>query len=123
MNTYELIDAAATILENHGFSQGANARDANGVMTTVTPAHAWPQPVAFCAYGALCRAGMGQPDTINYFDVACTEDRALDALDQHSPTGGIVSFNDTPGRTKEEVVTLMRHTANILRTIDQGAAI
>ena len=121
MNTYEMIDAAAALIETGGWSQGCNARDADGEMTMLDPGPDGSQPVAFCAHGALCMIAQKVTPKVGdsaYFAPNNIEGRAFDALNRASPAGAIVAFNDTPGRTKEEVIALMRDTASKLRTAE-----
>lgn len=119
MKSFELIDAAATLIETSGWAQKHNAQDARGCMTAIHPRPGESQPVAFCVYGALCKvAQKAPPETGDCFTLDSGGGRAFDALSLASPTGSIIRFNDTPGRTKEEVIALMRDTASKLRTAE-----
>lgn len=117
MNTYEVIEAAANLIEVTGWSQGCNARAADGEQAMLHPYPNDPRPpVSFCAHGALCKVSAGEPTRSYAYD--SVSDLAFDALNRSSPNLSIVSFNDAPGRTKEEVLTLMRGVAIKLRTIE-----
>lgn len=103
----ELFDKAVEVLEQRGWCQGKlEATDGR-----------------VCAVGALRAAAWGDPYSRTFpgeekVDVEPVE-RALDAvnavLSGPRARSMIVSFNDEPGRTAEEVIDLFRRVAKDLR--------
>ena len=57
----------------------------------------------YCAYGAICTSLRNIQD-----DHHATENKVLDALERCLPLGttGIIAYNDTYGRTKEQILEI-----------------
>lgn len=89
----KILDDAKALIEK-GWHQGYYVRDVHGKRQLPTDANA----VAFCAIGALERAGSDQPVVALAI--------AKKALRLAVPEQDVVGFNDAPGRTKEEVVAV-----------------
>ena len=91
MTPAEIMDGAANLIEQTGWTQGALARDVDG----------WPihedqsRAVCFCATGAISRT------RINEWDIT-----VLPFLPQP-----LTKWNDAPGRTKAEVLAALRDGA------------
>lgn len=90
--TLDVLKEARALIADKGWCQGVYARNANGNATDLHGRHA----AAFCAEGAMfCAAGEGfAENALSFF---------ADAI----PSGyrrGYLSWNDEPGRTKEEVL-------------------
>lgn len=115
MNKYELIEAAADLLQHTGWTQKAMARDINGSKTSVFPDldEGETQPVCYCALGALIYVE-------EYADSQLVRNLALHALHKAAPGGSLIVYNDAEGRTKEQVLMLMRKTAAKLRAVETG---
>lgn len=115
MKPFELIEGAASLIERTGWTQGRLACDANGNRLGVPGFERDPPAACYCAYGALCRVSWdSRKPVINDDLLSKTFDVAIDAL--NAACGySIAGFNDTHGRTKEEVLALMRETAAKLR--------
>ena len=88
MTTKEALIAARALVEK-GWCQAADARDAGGLECASRDAEA----ACWCLSGAIHRACDG-----------LAEDDAWDVL--ASLVGDPVEWNDTPGRSKEEVLAL-----------------
>jgi hypothetical protein len=93
-------------VRDHGWCQGAFFRDASG--RAVWPRVAWsgtPQAVAYCPLAA-CGVVYGC-GSLEYA-------KACDTLNKYTPPVGgrrvsVEVWNDQPGRTKEEVLDLIRN--------------
>lgn len=87
-----IIEAGVEAIEKHGWVQqwAGNER------------------VGFCAIGSLDGRRYG------VLNMAC---KALDrvARERQGFPFGVIDYNDEPGRTKEEVIDLMKHAAKNLR--------
>lgn len=83
------------------WTQNAVARNKDGVEDVVNP-------VSFCFWGALFSTklvpGLKQPDAAIYYSVAS------DVVRENFNLYGAIVYNDTPGRTYEEVRELMLMT-------------
>ena len=90
----QLLHQAADLIDR-GWCQGARAQDANG--TDVS--HNSPYAVAWCATGAIYRVMRGYGPIKQY--------QVLKALTERIG-GNIIEYNDTPGRTAQEVAGKMR---------------
>jgi hypothetical protein len=89
---------SAKLIDDRGWLQGRNGNRESG----------------FCAIGALNEAVRGHCDQWWLYV------SARKALSACTGTRGVMNFNDTPGRTKEEVTKLIRSTA---RALEHGMAI
>lgn len=93
---------AYRFLKNHGWCLGSYARDAEG--NSVRPSM---QACSFCAAGVLFVVygtdGFGVTD-----ELFKAEKSLYRVLDRRKFEGAISGFNDTPGRTKEEVLELFK---------------
>lgn len=104
MTNYEIRLAAADLIERTGWAQGAAAYDRNGQVTHPSSDGA----CSFCITGALDRVLIDRG--VDRLYVAerklriCMELRS-ELPDIHTTA---VEFNDTVGRTKEEVLKLLR---------------
>lgn len=114
MNAAELITKAADLIEQTGWSQKCNARDAQGKHVMVYD----PRATCFCAYGAMAKTMEDIPERQLLLDIAANALNDYVVREFGEPEGGsgqnIVNYNDTPGRTKEEVLAVMRATAKEL---------
>lgn len=99
----EIRRRAADLLEEFGWCQGAFARDPSGSPYFARDKEA----VAFCARGALIRAGLALGLASNWADLAQAQ-----ITEQISAAifCRLDEWNDDPGRTKAEVVALLRGT-------------
>lgn len=113
MNAVELITKAADLIETKGWTQGCNARNAAGERVYVDT----PDAACFCVYGALAKCVeqelLGQLNDIAAAELSKYVSREFGELDGRSGQN-IVNYNDTPGRTKEEVLAVMRAVAKEL---------
>ncbi len=83
-----LIDARALLVK--GWTQRAASRDKDGL-----PPSAGKPAVCWCTYGALMTANWKESDTIyNWLE------------HKFDMKGGLIAWNDTPGRTQAEVLAL-----------------
>jgi hypothetical protein len=85
----DVLNAAADLLEEKGWTQKV-AEDSQG---------------RHCLVGALDYAARDLPGAVKTFD------DALEAVQQRLPGGWVVNWNDTPGRTAEQVIALLRRVA------------
>lgn len=110
--------AAADLIEPPGrWTQGAEARDADGEDADSLLASSGP-PVCWCALGALWHVARPRDSTQPRRAAHVTFDAAVVAL--QSVTGEpVVPWNDTKGRTQEEVVRALRRAA--VRLAEAGA--
>ena len=97
MTPADVLRAAASRVRR-GWTQGANARDIDGVAVEAYSESA----VCWCAVGAICAAADGSPSLA--VEAVAAMDGAL--------RGGCAAFwNDRPSRTAEQVATQMEYTA------------
>lgn len=99
MSAKQILIDAKTLLETQGWTQKAYARDKDGNTTPAIPGLG--EPVCFCSVGALLHAG-GNADLA--LDIA--SDCLRDVLPGRDFS--IIDFNDTPGRTKQEVLDVFQ---------------
>lgn len=86
MRTRDVLRKAARLIEKYGLAKGRHGSKREG----------------FCAIGAVDAA---TPDGLGY-------SAAMTRLYRHLGHGvGIAEWNDTPGRTKEEVLQALRRAA------------
>ena len=85
MSPGEILNAAADAIEEHGWTQGRFGT----------------QHVGFCAMGAMRH--------VSGLSTVIEESAAYDLLRAH--VGSTSYWNDEPGRTKEQVVTVLRKVA------------
>lgn len=98
-----VLSAAADIIEKPGaWTQRAYARDAKGEWVRPTSS---PAAVSFCLMGAVERV-MGNSYGAPYRAIA----RGFDAVYDTGPA----DYNDTRGRTQEEVVAAARRVAKFI---------
>lgn len=123
MQPYELIRQAARLIEAQGWSQGAAARDLAGnivqlldIGTGNARATVNPKAHAFSIYGALVKAQAlyAEPSHIGLmWDTLMRLAREMGA----AADGGtnyvhpVIQYNETEGRTKEEVLAFMERAA------------
>lgn len=81
-----------------GWTQGAPARNDHGESVASVDAAA----CSFCLYGALWRIGLRPPDAV----VSALYGALLKINPEKGEEIGLIGFNDTPGRTQEEVIGL-----------------
>jgi len=110
MRTHELINKAADLIEATGWTQGAGARDAYGNCCFVNPGANDPEPVCFCASGAITRVFAIERQGFTAGGQKL-ESRAHKALNAATSYLDIIAFNDAPGRSADEVVAVLRTTA------------
>ena len=113
-NVAETLEKAADVLETIGWVQGASAQYGYG------PDGHIDQIVGYCASGALHRvSGLeyeGAMSAMACEIVGCHGDHSghlLWPIGLRSAT--VVGWNDEPGRTKYEVIDMMRRAAKSLR--------
>lgn len=118
----EILRAAGAIIERGGWSQGAEARDSNGVpVPLVGGSERWsinPAAVSFSIFGAVRKAiaeAAGRVERLPLvFDVLF---RLAYDVNGH-PLGGtnyvhpLLQFNEAAGRTKDEVLALIELAAH-----------
>lgn len=94
----DILRKARGLVVEKGWTQGAAARDhGDRVVDTNDPA-----AVCYCAFGALLAASH-----LSGHDAACfIEGRLLPPNSMAGALRPIAQFNDTPGRTKEEILAL-----------------
>lgn len=102
MKVSELLIAGKKILCETGWCQGNFAKDRRGRSVPTMSKSA----TCFCAMGAVNRAAFAaQPD--REFSLRWKAEQYLDSIAQRDPAYmGIVSFNDSPDTTRDEVVHL-----------------
>jgi hypothetical protein len=81
-----------------GWTQGATARDYRGANVAAADESA----CSFCLYGALWRLKLRLPDAV----VSALYGALLKIEPEKGEEIGLIGFNDTPGRTQEEVIGL-----------------
>lgn len=97
------LEAAALVIQVPGWwTQGAEARTSGGFRTL----HANPEARRFCMLGAYMAAGGG------VFDLGYAKMRELVGGTGPVP---VSAWNDAPGRTAQEVASLMLDAADQLR--------
>jgi hypothetical protein len=110
VSTVEVLEAARELLVSKGWTQGCYGRDASGksLFTSELAEHA----ACFCGWGAV-QAVCGGDGSVNYTPGLWSAMGALDAAvpyvtnpEFHSTAKHFPSFNDTPGRTVEEVLAV-----------------
>ena len=134
MLAHEVLRAAADLIEAQGWSQGAPARDRDGVevplyqraagetsRTSVNPA-AWQ----FSAYGAIAKVLASRPG-ISVNGSMWTELAAMARQrGSRGHTHPLVGYNDAEDRTVAEVVALLRDAADAMdpakRALEAGRA-
>jgi hypothetical protein len=97
----KVIDDAITLLQTKGWIQGRLAKDARGEGTWVMNEDA----TCFCAAGAICRAAGDSPIGQALWDKL--DDWVNQQIDPNFRYSGIAGFNDSPGRTREEVIAFL----------------
>ncbi len=114
----DLLDEAKRFLTEKGWTQGAFARNSSGARTSYADKGA----CSFCLRGAMMAA-----TTKTESDVRSeAEFRLYQALIQVLPKGTVdpyaqggvdtVSYNDTPGRTREDILNLI----DIAKRLEKG---
>lgn len=99
----EILLDAANLIEIKGWSQKALARDINGNIVSINS----PKAETFCAIGAMNRALKKYPRSEQLaFDTLSVVENYIDNI--------ITNWNDSPLRTKEEVIKTMRDCAATL---------
>ena len=117
MKEKRVLREAADLIEKVGWCQEVDALDGRGIATTI-----WnPDAVAWCATGAVgkvCGVDSHNPDAETDLDVIMALDRLTrflpgneDLREDAPATVTVGSWNDTRGRTAEEVVRTMREAA------------
>jgi hypothetical protein len=105
----EILEAAADVLETKGWGQGCEFKMENGERT------------AFCAIGAIREViGFYNIEQTLFFTTMVLAHEAMDVSNRvaglmDTDQGSVVSFNDKPGRTADEVIDLFKLTAKDLR--------
>lgn len=109
----DILEAAAELLETHGWSKGAYARNKDGDDEDDDAQNA----ASYCAAGAIrrvsgcydfSRARRRMPVLSN-----ATEIEGM--LAKQVGFGNLPAWNDQPERKRHEVIDLMKHTAKDLR--------
>jgi len=102
MTRNEYIEKVINLLKTKGWTQGAYARDADGDVVTTVSNHA----ACYCLQGAMDYVCMSANDTEanDVFDAYREVKNSL----IYKNGEGIVGYNDTPGRTKEQVIDLLK---------------
>lgn len=138
MRPEEALRAAARIIRDGGLSQGANARDADGVAVPLwgtgssETGRATPNPagVRFSIYGAIVRAIHSSPDGIRrqtmMFDVALRialrwlDEGAAGAPGGNNHTHPVDLVSETPGRTSDDAARFLEECAGECERIGDG---
>ena len=89
MNTTQILAAASELLVTKGWTQGESAKDKDGYCV---PSYS-PRATCYCLIGAIEKVAPSWDGL-----------EARDALRRVLGVDNIVKWNDTPGRTKEEVL-------------------
>lgn len=130
MLAHQVLRAAATIIEKGGWSQEALCRDASGRPVPLfrgdnAKAGVNPSAVSFSLYAAICKA-VHEGGTVQRMPLI------WDVLYRHAsqatdvPHGGenyvhpVMQFNETAGRTKEDVLALLEIAAQDCEEIGDG---
>ena len=96
---------AYEVIEQNDWCQGASAMDASGKATHALS----PKAVAFCAIGAMKKAyHVNRCQTIDDVLIAQHNYRCLRQCLVDDVGLDITAWNDTPGRTKDEVVDVLK---------------
>ena len=106
---------ARELLLEKGWCQGYRALNAEGEPVFAVAYNS--SAVAFCLLGAMDRANyeIAQRGSKPYMGLRCLWPEVLEPVSKHIETLGnwsigssvIAQFNDTPGRTKEEVIAVL----------------
>lgn len=99
----EAVEYAKGVLNRYGWCQGNLAIDSLGKAVGVKS----PSACAFCTFGALWRTEYERPDLKEAVIVA---ERVLYHL-----VSAVANWNDTPGRTKEDVLVLLDRTIKYVK--------
>lgn len=105
----QIIEAAADLLEEKGWTRGCFARGVGGVTVDIEDTSA----TCFCSHGAIYRAGY---DLVSYSEN--TRIGFEDYLAANTDCDTIISWNDAPDQTAENVIKTLRKYA---ATLDEGA--
>lgn len=103
----EVLQKARALLEK-GWCQGVAARTDKGTSVSPRNRHA----TSFCVYGSLCCAGYEENMDLH----AAIDDIMFGRLEVYS----FGAWNDAPGRTQEEVLTLMDRAIDLARQKEAG---
>lgn len=95
MKPQQILNRAADIIEQAGWTQGALALDDAGRPTGSLS----PIAACYCTIGAIQKAASGHKRVIEHADAA---------LRTHLGIQDTVMWNDKAGRTKEEVIAALR---------------
>lgn len=102
MSTKKFLQDAKALLEQ-GWTQKTYARDADGISCDLEA----PYAACWCILGAMRKlqySGAYTTDTIYHARQLVAN--AVPALPTHPTRCAIAEFNDTPGRTKEEILAI-----------------
>jgi len=98
-----ILERAAKLIETKGWTQGSYARDANGEAVSILDKNA----ECFCIIGALSHESLGYD-----FNIRC---KAYQFAANIICNKCLPTWNDTHGRTKEEVITFLKSAAELAR--------
>jgi hypothetical protein len=101
----------ATLIQT-GWTQEANARDAYGFNTSPES----PKATCWCLHGAVCRLALSNEYPYDWTVVKNIE-RALDAAAFMAQRPSYVVYNDTPNRTKEDILSLIEEARGLYGTV------
>jgi hypothetical protein len=104
-DTADVLDRAADLILQKGWTQEVHARDESGDSDFVTADSA----VCFCALGAISAAYGSDPSDETGVDAQFHLRKVLPAY------ASIPDWNDDPVRTKDEVVAKLREAAALTR--------
>ena len=96
----DLLQAARDLLAKSGWCRGVNAKSERGKWASL----ASPRACKFCASGAIQRAGIERGASEETISEACQQ-LGIQASFQ-SIAVGLVDFNDTVARSKQDVLRL-----------------
>ena len=128
MKAHEVLTAAAKVLRDFGWCQGANARDANGKDVPVADPGGSrrpnPEAARFSIYGAIMRAGLTgdrQTQTGPMWDVLVREavDRRRDGTPITSRQHQVFEYNDREGMTIEGALDFLEACADRMKPVDE----
>lgn len=93
MDVKQVLIEARRLIAEKGWTQGVNARNSKGRVVKPT----YKGAVCFCIYGALGRV---------VEELSEVHDEAVALLEHEVQPKFVSEWNDTPGRTREEVLAV-----------------
>ena len=100
MRPQEVLSRAADAIEEHGWTQGNSGNT----------------QIGFCISGAMMHVGFSFHALDRAYDILCDRLGVLGCHPTLTRRIMIPKWNDEPGRTKEQVVTMLRELASSLES-------